>query len=66
MFIASACLGAGLMFPALATPLAAAALAVSLIGTIVAFVRNRRFYLEEKLREQKMDLAPAASPGTAA
>jgi cardiolipin synthase (CMP-forming) len=40
---------------------AASALAVCFAGTIVAFWRNRRFYLEEKLREKKARVtAPAA------
>jgi cardiolipin synthase len=42
---------------------AACALAVCFAGTIVAFWRNRRFYLEAKLREKKARVTEAPAQG---
>jgi CDP-diacylglycerol--glycerol-3-phosphate 3-phosphatidyltransferase len=57
---ASAFLAAALIWPSLAAPFILAALAVTLAGTLVAFWRNRRFYLEEKLREKPMGAGATA------
>jgi CDP-diacylglycerol--glycerol-3-phosphate 3-phosphatidyltransferase len=62
---ASALLAAALVipwpwpWPRSAGLLVLAALLVSAVGTAIAFWKNRRFYLEEKLREKPMD-APAS------
>lgn len=59
---ATALLGAALAFPAWADPLAALAFAVVLVGTTVAFAKNRRFYLEENFREKKRSVTAAPAP----
>lgn len=53
LLIVCACLGAALALPDHATILAFVAFGVSLAATIAVFWRQRRFYLEEKLREKK-------------
>ena len=53
----SALLGAALALPQHATPLTIAALVIGALGTIYTFAKNRRFYLEEKLREKKLAAA---------
>jgi CDP-diacylglycerol--glycerol-3-phosphate 3-phosphatidyltransferase len=58
---ASALLALALMRPSNATFFSLLALAVSLLPTVWAFVRNRRFYLEEKLREKKRVASPATA-----
>jgi CDP-diacylglycerol--glycerol-3-phosphate 3-phosphatidyltransferase len=55
---ATALLGLAMALPAYAVALTLAAFAVSLAGTAAAFLLNRRYYLEEKLREKKRTLAP--------
>ena len=62
MLGASLFLGAALLFP-LGNLWLHAAFAVCLAGTIVAFWRNRRFYLEETLREQKARVQAAPASG---
>jgi cardiolipin synthase len=57
---ASAFLGLALLLPRWADWFVLAALAVVLAATVVAFWRNRRFYLEEKLREKPMGAGAAA------
>lgn len=57
---ASAFLALALLMPRFADPFVLAALAVTVAGTVVAFWRNRRFYLEEKLREKPMGAGAAA------
>jgi CDP-diacylglycerol--glycerol-3-phosphate 3-phosphatidyltransferase len=58
---ASALLAAALLLPAFAGPLILAALAVTVAGTIVAFWRNRRFYLETQLREKPVGAGAGAA-----
>ena len=57
---ATAMLAAAMILPRYTVPLSLCALAISLAGTTVAFIRNRRFYLEARLREKKR--VPAVSP----
>jgi cardiolipin synthase (CMP-forming) len=58
---ATAFLALAMLLPAYAVVLTLCALAVSVAGTTAAFVRNRRFYLEENLREKKR-VAPTGTP----
>jgi cardiolipin synthase (CMP-forming) len=58
---ATALLGAALLLPAHAAVLSILAVSASFAGTAVAFVKDRRYYLEEQLREKKRAPVPAAS-----
>lgn len=57
---ASAFLAAALLVPAHAALLAILALTVSLAGTVASFVNNRRYYLDDRLREKKLAVPRAA------
>jgi CDP-diacylglycerol--glycerol-3-phosphate 3-phosphatidyltransferase len=57
-----ALLGAALAIPEHATAFCIAAFAIAAAGTIYVFAKNRRFYLEEKLREKKLSPSPSLIP----
>jgi CDP-diacylglycerol--glycerol-3-phosphate 3-phosphatidyltransferase len=59
LFAVCGLLGAALALPDRAQLLSFAALAVTTAATAVTFFRQRRFYLEQKLREKKRAPAPA-------
>ncbi|MSP17708.1 MAG: CDP-alcohol phosphatidyltransferase family protein [Myxococcales bacterium] len=59
VLLASLLLALAHLLPAVAGPLVMSAALVSVAGASWLFIRNRRFYLEERLREQRP--APAAS-----
>jgi CDP-diacylglycerol--glycerol-3-phosphate 3-phosphatidyltransferase len=54
-------LGASLLWPEGSVLFGCGALGATLVGTFFAFFRNRRFYLEEKLREKKRKELAGAS-----
>lgn len=58
---ASALLGLALAFPSSATVMSIFSLATSLLPTSWTFFQNRRFYLEERLREKKRVAKPATA-----